>query len=543
MSRSDLKFGAICIALILFTSAPIWGVQYFVNQDGSGHVHTAWMMLELLREDPRIAEMHQFNLMTFPNVGGHWLLALFLLFTSAFTATKLMMSITYVGFVAAVGWLRWNTGGRDGLLLSVVFAAAIGFNFLWLIGFYNFLLGLIITIFGVGLYFRWRERIAVWHAAVLSVLIVAAFLCHVVSFAVFGLALAAIAWLPVSQVSVRKLALTAAALIPVMPLIYLYRANTEAGGPMVPVWRHLGESIASPMAWIDQFRSVDSFVMLSRTAFPFTDVETPLFGVFAPILYIAAAILLLLLASLLRFRKEKGSLIAEGSIPFLAIAGVLLLFSVFAPDDIQFSSSEGGLLRERLFLAGLAFAVPLVRIEGLRPTFERVAIGLLAFVVVFQTVVLWEYAVRSDREAREFFAASQAIPEGASAAGVTIRPRGFRFSGSHIPSINNYNGIGRDIRLWDNYELGHNYFPIVTRSREDHEFIRKFTQNNAYALDRPEQMREERVEALRTLLTSEPRRIDTLVVWGSDPRVDAAVVAGFGEPPVYEQGNVRVFRR
>ena len=234
---------------------------------------------------------------------------------------------------------------------------------------------------------------------------------------------------------------------------------------------------------------------------------------------------------------------AEGSLPFLLLSGVLLLFSIFAPDDVQFSSSEGGLLRERLFLAGLAFAVPLVRLEGLRPLFSRVAVGLLAFVVIFQTLVVWEYAVRSDREAREFFAASSAIPEGASAAGVTIRPRGFRFAGTHIPSINNYNGIGRDVRLWDNYELGHNYFPVVTRSREDHEFVRKFTQNNAYALDKPEQMREERIEALRSLLTSEPPRIDTLVVWGSDPRVDAAIVAGFSGPPVYQQGNVRVFRR
>ena len=376
MSRSFYKFGAICVALVLFTSAPIWGVQYFLNQDGSGHVHTAWMMLEMVRGNPRIADMHQFNLITFPNVGGHWMLAFFLLFTSAFTATKLMMSITYVGFVAAVGWLRWNTSGRDGLLLSVVFAAAIGFNFLWLIGFYNFLLGLIIAIFGVGLYFRWRERFVAWHAVVLSVLIVAAFLCHIVSFAIFGLALAAMAWIPVSLFSFRKLALTAAALVPVTPLVFLYRANTEAGGPMVPVWRHLGDNIASPIAWINQLRSVDSFVLISRSAFPFTDVETPLFGVFAPVLYIAGALLLLVLGSVLRHRKQRGCLVADGSLPFVVLSGLLLLFSVFAPDDIQFSTSEGGLLRERLFLAGLAFAVPLVGLEGMRTVFSRAAVGL-----------------------------------------------------------------------------------------------------------------------------------------------------------------------
>lgn len=542
MNRPTLKFGAFCTALVLFTSAPIWGVQYFIVQDGSGHVHSAWMMLELLRGNPRIAEMHQFNLITFPNSGGHWLLAFFLLFTSAFTATKLLMSITYVGFVASVGWLRWNTSGRDGILLSVIFAAAIGYNFLWLIGFYNFLLGLIVAIFGVGLYFRWRERFAARHAAVLALLIVAAFLCHVVSFAVFSLALAAVASLPLTKANFRKLALTAAAFVPVMLLAYLYRANTEAGGPMTPVWRHLSDPL-SPLAWIDQLRSVDSFVLISRSAFPFADIETPLFGVFAPVLYIAAALFLLFAGSLLRRRVNGGPLTDERSFPFLLLSGVLMLFSLFAPDDIQFSTSEGGLLRERLFLAGLAFAIPVFRLEGLRPLFSRTAIGLLSFVLVFQTLVVWEYAVRSDRDAREFFAASLAIPEGAAAAGVTIRARGFRFAASHIPSINNFNGIGRDIQLWDNYELGHYYFPVIARRREDHEYVRRFTQNNAYALDRQEQMSEERIETLRSLLTSEPRRIDTLVVWGADPKVDAAILSGFREPPVYHAGNVRVFRR
>ena len=500
------------------------------------------MMLEMLRGNPRIAEMHQFNLITFPNSGGHWLLAFFLVFTSAFTATKILMSITYIGFVASVGWLRWNTSGRDGLLLSVVFATAIGYNFLWLIGFYNFLLGLIVAIFGVGLYFRWRERFAPKHAAVLALLIVAAFLCHVVSFAIFSLALAAVAWLPWSKVNFPKLTLMAAAFVPVMPLVYLYRANTEAGGPMVPVWRHLTDPW-SPMAWINQLRSVDSSALMSRSAFPFIDVETSLFAVFAPVLYIAAALILLFAGSVWRRHEKGGTLAAEGSFPFVVLSGVLMLFSLFAPDDIQFSTSEGGLLRERLFLAGLAFVIPVVRVDGLRPFISRAAIGLLMFVVVFQTFVVWEYAMRSDREAREFFAASSAIPDGASAAGVTIRPRGFRFAASHIPSINNYNGIGRDIRLWDNYELGHYYFPVMTQRREDHEFVRRFTQNNAYALDRPEQMSEERIEALQLLLTSEPRRIDTLVVWGSDPRVDAVIVSAFTQSPVYREGDVRVFRR
>lgn len=499
-------------------------------------------MLELLRGDPRVAEIHQFNLLSFPNSGGHWLLAFFLLFTSAFTATKLMMSVTYVGFVASVGWLRWTTHGRDGLAISILFGAAIGFNFLWLLGFYNFILGLIIAIFGVGLYFRWRDRFDLKRAAVIALLIAASFWCHIISFAIFSVALFAVAVVPLSIVSWRRLALTAAAFIPAMPLLYLYRASTVAAGPIVPSWRSLDDPL-SLTAWIDQLRAVDTFVLISRSAFPFTDLESPLFGVFAPMLFISVAMLLLFIGAFRRIRSEGSNWPTSVDRPFLILSLGLLVFALLSPDDVQFTNSTGSILRGRLFLAGLVFTVPLLRLDGVKQVYSRTAVALLALLVVFQTLVLWDYAVRSDREAREYFAASSAIPDGASAAGVTIRPQGFRFAASHIPSINNYNGIGRDIRVWDNYELGHYLFPVIMRSPHDREFVLAYTQNSAYALDKAFLMDPVRIETLRSLLSAVPRRIDTLVVWGSDPNVDAAIFSAFGPTPSFHQGEVRVFRR
>src|SRR5436305_4537737 len=99
------------ILLVSFACSPIWGVRYFINQDGSGHVGSAWMMIELLQNDPPFTDLFQFNFIFFPDVSGHWLLVLLLSFVSAFTATKVMMTLTYVGLTAAVGWLRWCTVG------------------------------------------------------------------------------------------------------------------------------------------------------------------------------------------------------------------------------------------------------------------------------------------------------------------------------------------------------------------------------------------------------------------------------------------------
>src|SRR5690348_16412864 len=106
-------------------------------------------MLELLRGNPRFTDLFQFNFIFFPDVSGHWLMALMLLVTSAFTTTKVMMTLTYVGLVAAVGWLRWRTAGREGILTSFLIGGALAFKWLWLEGFYNFNLGFAIAVFTI----------------------------------------------------------------------------------------------------------------------------------------------------------------------------------------------------------------------------------------------------------------------------------------------------------------------------------------------------------------------------------------------------------
>src|SRR4026209_859355 len=155
-SRSLRNYPVFLIFSII-ACAPIWSVRYFVNQDGSGHVYGAWLITQILESREPYTQVFQFNLPLFPNSSGHWLIALILQFAGAFTATKIMATLTYAGLVAAVGWLGTITTGARDLTIHTIYGAVLAFNSLWLVGFYNFNIGLISAVVGIGLYFRWRE--------------------------------------------------------------------------------------------------------------------------------------------------------------------------------------------------------------------------------------------------------------------------------------------------------------------------------------------------------------------------------------------------
>lgn len=538
--KSRARLAVIFVLLTVFACAPIWSVQHFINQDGSGHVNGAWVMLELLRGHPRYTDLFQFNFIFFPDVSGHWLMALMLLFTSAFTTTKVMMTLTYVGLVAAVGWLRWLTAGRDGILTSILIGGALAFNWLWLVGFYNFNLGFAIAVFTIGCYFRWREEMNAGRAAALASLLVLIFVSHIVSFAIAAGTVIVLCILPFTDGSKRRSLWTLAAFVPVTPLAAIYKFSTEAGGGFLPIWSNLNGHYALSN-WLTQLRGVDSFIIISRRSFPFVETDSTAFAVFTPFIWIAAAFSLLIIATWYS-RRPEYKIWSSKYLPFAVLAVGSVFVAIVSPDNFQFSSSTGGVLRERIFLISLIYLVPLYRTIDVSTAMKTAAKAALVLVIVFQTAALWEYAVRADRDAREFLSAAAQIPDRSSLSAVTIEPKGMRFSANPVSSMDNYIGIGRDVLILDNYEFGHYLFPVVAKKRADQQFALEYTGNNAFELNNPERSSDEQFNKLADILSANNQRIDTLLVWGADPRVEAAYKPWFEAEPYFVNGRVRLYR-
>ncbi len=543
------------LALVAFACAPIWTVAAFVPQDGPAHAYSASMMLELLRGEESAVRPVAWNAWTTPNSSGHWLLALLLGFASPLVATKVLATLTFAGVVAAVGFLRFASVGREGLGTSLLLGAAIAFNWLWLCGLYNFLIGVSCLAVTLGCYCRWRERPRAMHVAGLALLVLVVYFSHPVACGVLAASLLTLALGEAADRRRRACTLVLLALLPAVLVAVLHAllpgavpGAVPASESLFPVWRRLDDA-GSIASWIFQIRTADPFVLISRRAFPFVSAPASAFVLFTPLLWLLAALAGLAGGALSRRARSEAPGRLRPQHAWRVLFVVCALLAMFGPDD--FGPSRGTLLRERLALLAVILFVPLFRLGsrergpgggGARPT-ARLAQVLLVGVVLFQTAALWEYARSSSRDAVEFLALRPALLGQRSLAAVVVLEDGKRFHSNPEAQMSNFFGIGRRTVVWDNYEIGYDLFPLVARDPADARFAREFTSLNVFAAGEPPAEAEARLERLDACFAADARRVGTLLLWNRDPRVEAVLANWFEAEPFFEQGRGRLYRR
>lgn len=533
-----LRLGIFFLILSVVTCAPIWWADYFINQDGSGHVYSAAVMIELIKGNSFVADVFAFNSFSFPNSSGHWLMAgLLLVGFSPFTVTKIIVTLTFLGVVAGAGWLRWKTVGREGVETALLIGAAIAFNWLWLIGFYNFLIGVVGFAVTLGLFYVWREDMNWRRALVLAALFALVYLSHIVSFGILAGSVCLLSLFVAADKLKKTIGWTIAALLPIAPMLLVYRSVSEAGGGFSPVWRYLSDPY-SLSSWLSQFRGADLFILISRKTFPFTGADSIALAIFTPALWLVIAIFAMTAASWFYYRRRADSW--RKYWPFALIYVLFIFIVLFAPDD--FSWQNGGIMRERFLLCSFLIFVPLFRF-GEAVWLKRLAHFCLGLVIVFQTLALWEYSLKSNETAREFLTARAAVPDGSTLAAVTMIEDGTRFHAAPAGQLTNFFGIGRPVLVWDNYEIGHFLFPVVAKNPSDRKFVYDLTRHNFFPLDDASINFDERLANLDAVLAEHSRKIDTLLVWGSEPRIEAVVYKYFESESYFQNGRVRLLRR
>lgn len=528
------------IILMILTCSPIWWVDYFVNQDGSGHLHTASLMGKLLAGDASTAEFYQFNSISVPNSSGHWILLLLLQVFSAFTVTKIFVTLSYALFVAGAGWLRLQIAGQDGVKTSLLIGAAMGFNWLWLVGFYNFTIGVIGLMFTLGYFFRRRERFGAVDTIILSLLLTLAYFSHIVSFLVLTGSIFVVILFAPGVRRAKTIMLTLVALLPVVPFALRFKSLSEGGGGFsAPVWRSLDDpySVAS---WVHQMRVADPFIIISRKAIPFFAETSSVFAIFTPTLWLFIAFSSLAIASIYYYRSNPESF--KANFVFLLLAIGALGLAILGPDD--FNQTNGGVLRERFFICGLLFCIPLFR-TGTFVRLKRIAQVCLLFIIAFQTLAVWEYALDSDKKAKIFMAAADLLRQSPSSASITLEENSLRFHANPIAQLNCYNGIGTNNIVWDNYEFGHYLFPLIARKIDDQQLIFNFTRGQYIALDDPDDgfgTFDVKLGRIKSSLEAYNDKIETIALWGRDPRVEAMLNKWFESVPYFENEKLRLFR-
>lgn len=534
-SSSNLRLFGFYLLLIIFCCLPIWSVEMYLNQDGSPHLYNAYIIIQLLKNNLSFTEIYALNPVPIPNLTGHWFLAFLLIFFSPFVVTKIMVTLCFASFVAAVGWLRFQIAGREGIHTALLLGSAMSFNWMWFLGFYNFIIGVIGFTFTLGLYWRWRENLNLYRAFIISILVIFVYLSHLISFGMLFGSLLVLSVFVSPFLIKRTIVWTLACFLPVLPLTISYKLASEAGGQISPIWRYL-ENPLSISNWITQLRTADPFQLMSRKAFPFVSFDSTFFALFSPFLWLAGAFLFLSLATF--FSQHKHYFFSRRYLPFTLLSFFSIVFWIFAPDD--FGSSHGSFLRERILLCGLICFIPLFSFKKFSVFFYLAQISLV-FIICFQTMVLWEYSLYADRLGREYLPGKAKISDADSFGSIILIENGCRYKSSPLTNINSLYGLGNNMRVWDNYELGYYLFPVIAVNQSDKEFIYNFRKSNVFELCDPNEKTNEKLAHLASVLESHHDKIRVMLVWGQDERIESIIEKWYEEKPFFQNERVKMF--
>ena len=247
-----------------------------------------------------------------PNWVGHLALAGLLGVVSPWSADRIMMSVTLLGFAAALVWLRWRVRGGPG----IVGGKRAGRDSLprtspgsWASTASSWAAACSRSRSASGGPAATAPSHFAWRAS--AMLLILGYFGHLVS---LGLTVAGLGFLalfapahdPQSDWWRSRLIRLGRTALPCLPLVVLgavYLRLSRQGGPMRPVWENLSDPL-SILAWISRLGWVDPLTLAEKDMLPFTTHHHRLFFVFSPVGWLGAAGLCLL-AEAIGFRRMR----------------------------------------------------------------------------------------------------------------------------------------------------------------------------------------------------------------------------------------------
>jgi hypothetical protein len=527
----------VLVAALAPALAAIVAVPWFVTQDGPAHLYNAEILARSFDAGSPFRAWYRVAWEPLPNWAGHLLLVGLGAVLSPQTANQAVNALTLAGFAASVLWLRRAVAGPRGLGVAALLAALFSLNVAWLLGFTGFLLGACLFPLTLGLWWTGRAHLTAARVAALSALLVAGYFAHLVSLGLTVLALAVLAVLTPCDPALgprawtTRLLRTAAAGLPLIPLGLLYLALSRRGGPMHPEWGHLAHPF-SPRAWGTQLGWADPISLASRKMLPFGDHPSRLAGLLSPVLWMLVGLVLALIATATvraRSRDQAGG----GRRAWAVLAALLILGGLAAPDTL--GASHGHYLPQRIVLLGLAALLPVLDLDPARRPVRGCVLALIVALAI-QSLLVWDYAGLSGRTAGHFWRARSLTGSGQRIAALPVQLRS-KFRANPLLHADCLLGIGTGNILWGNYETRYYYFPVQFRSgvaRPD-----SFELEQIALQDDPRDA-EARARRWERLLRQHHPTIDVLVLWGTEPRLEAIDARWF--TPARSDGPIHILR-
>lgn len=410
---------------------PVWMFTPFPTVDGPAHLYNARLMLELWRGNPTVSEFFVLNPLLQPNVLGHVLLAgMMALGLPALLAEKLLLT-SLVGLLPlAFRRLIRSLNPDAGDVTLLVFPFVYGF--LFFMGFYNFLLGTLLLLFGIekwiGLVGKPLNRNNSSALAVIALLTLYAHLYAFAWFVVFA-ALVLIADLYSKEKPLTRKQLVAKLLLwvlPLLPALYHIIKGKFSGGETV-------------------FSSSGALWDLVYQVQPAKGLEYGKANIYTQWLFW----LLLLRLALSVYEAVKKGLRPETTL--LRMAFLLLSIALFALPD---GTALSGMVSQR---TGLLWFFSLLALLAVTPVHPWIRWAGRAVALVVSLSLLWLYNGALQREqsvSRSVALAARSIPAGSV---VYVENTSGQMLNTHV---SNYLGAGRPLIISENYQAALPYFPV-----------------------------------------------------------------------------------
>lgn len=331
--------------LILLYLVPIWAFQYIPTQDGPSHLNNAQILSQFTNPAYNFQKIYDLRLEPFPNWLSHASLAALMRIFPPLTAEKILLSLYVIGFPLA---FIYFVGAVDLAKKPLgLFSFAFIYNYLFMMGFDNFVFSIPLAFWTLGYFWKHRFRLTFGRAVVLNLLLLLVYFGHMITYLVVlgSIAFVAVVYFAIQWISqhgrtfrreITTLGISLISLVPSIPLLVNYYVGSSFAGkvPRIDLGRIPG--------LLGDFASMRILVSYENIG--------------QEVLSLAAAVLLGLLFSITLIKRiSRISFSRRRFFRFedCILALFLILFALYLLMPWDFGS--GGWLNDRLALLGSLF--------------------------------------------------------------------------------------------------------------------------------------------------------------------------------------------
>jgi hypothetical protein len=180
--KSETAESYFFLAVTILNLIPVMVCRFFPTMDGAAHLYNSNIINELIfKSNSQFSAFFVINTIPVPNWTGHFILSFFNIFLPAFIAEKILILFYLIALPYSFRQMI-RTIAPQGVLLSY-FIFPFTYTFLFLLGFYNFLVALVFMLIALNYWIKNQHTLnSVKRIIIIFLLITITYFSHIIPF-------------------------------------------------------------------------------------------------------------------------------------------------------------------------------------------------------------------------------------------------------------------------------------------------------------------------------------------------------------------------